>query len=67
MKQPPWDLLGCKALTVTKELMIILCLNYIQEVAPTKEPLAFDEVKTDEVILSVAIYHPRKVSMLITL
>lgn len=59
--------MGCKALTVTKELIIVTCLNYIQEVAPTKEPLAFEEVKTDEVILSVAIYHPRKVSMLITL
>ncbi|CAH3195011.1 unnamed protein product, partial [Porites evermanni] len=36
-------------------------VNYIvKEVAPTKEPLAFQEVKTDEVILSVAIYHPRK-------
>ena len=54
-------------MTVTKELIIVTCLNYIQEVAPTKEPLAFDEVKSDEVILSVAIYHPRKVSMLITL
>lgn len=59
--------MGCKALTVTKEFIIVPCLNYIQEVAPTKEPLVFEEVKSDEVVLSVAIYHPRKVSILITL
>ena len=59
--------MGCKALIVTKEFIIVLCLNYIQEVAPTKEPLVFEEVKSDEVVLSVAIYHPRKVSILITL
>ena len=33
-----------------------------QETLPTKEPQAFEDIKMNEVMLSVGIYHPRKVS-----
>lgn len=36
-------------------------VNYlVKEIQPSKEPQAFQEIKTNEVILSVAICHPRK-------
>jgi len=37
---------------------------HLQEVRPSKEPQAFEEIKMNEVILSVAICHPRKVCKL---
>lgn len=36
-------------------------VNYlIKETGPTKEPQAFQEIRTNEVVLSVGIHHPRK-------
>lgn len=40
---------------------IYIFLILLQETGPTKEPQAFQEIDAKEVVLSVGIYHPRKV------
>ncbi|XP_068695251.1 snRNA-activating protein complex subunit 3-like [Montipora foliosa] len=36
-------------------------VNYlVKETLPTKKPQAFEDIKTNEVVLSIGIYHPRK-------
>ena len=42
-------------------ILLLCCKFYLQEMLPAKEPQAFQEIKLNEVILSVAICHPRTV------